>query len=162
MRRILLLAIAVTIASAVSCAPSQSRPKDDPIASVQATDSEMNAAIAKARESLPKFFERWKHPGPGESDFNLKLKFTEGDNVEHIWIGQLEGSPGRITGVVNDTPENIHSVKLGQRIPIPEDRISDWLYLRNGKMVGNWTVRALFKKMSPEEVKSMKARLADP
>ncbi len=45
---------------------------------------------------------------------------------------------------------------------IPEADISDWLYMRNGKMVGNYTLRALFKNMSPEEVREAKKRLGEP
>ena len=46
-------------------------------------------------------------------------------------------------------------------IPVPEDDISDWLYMQNGKMVGNYTLRVLFKQMSASEVEKYKAMLAD-
>jgi len=34
--------------------------------------------------------------------------------------------------------------------------------LRNGKMVGNYTLRVLFKQMSKEEAEKYKQMLADP
>lgn len=164
--------MAAMIVVAVSCAPKgdavKSEPTkvdlrdEEPITEVSANDSEMSAAIAKARSTLPAFYARLKHPGPGETDFSLKVKFTEGEDTEHIWVSELQGPPGKMTGTINDTPEYVHSLKLGQRVPIPGDKISDWLYILNGKMVGNATLRALFKTMTPDQVKEAKGMLADP
>jgi uncharacterized protein YegJ (DUF2314 family) len=36
------------------------------------------------------------------------------------------------------------------------------MYMRAGKMVGNYTVRPLFKSMSAEDVAKVKNTLADP
>jgi uncharacterized protein YegJ (DUF2314 family) len=36
------------------------------------------------------------------------------------------------------------------------------MYMRNGKMVGNYTVRPLFKSMFAEDVTKVKSMLADP
>jgi len=56
----------------------------------------------------------------------------------------------------------VHNVKLGDRIELPEADISDWFYMQNGKMVGNYTMRVLFKKMPADEVAKYKAILAEP
>jgi uncharacterized protein YegJ (DUF2314 family) len=56
----------------------------------------------------------------------------------------------------------VRKVKLGQRIEIPEADISDWLYMRDGKMVGNGTVRPLFKHMPAAEVEEVKRMMAEP
>ena len=40
--------------------------------------------------------------------------------------------------------------------------ISDWLYLRDRKMIGNQTVKPLFKQMPAGEVEQLKAMMADP
>ena len=45
---------------------------------------------------------------------------------------------------------------------IPEADISDWLYMRDDKMIGNQTVKPLFKQMSADEVKQLKSMMADP
>ena len=141
---------------------SCSKPSDDRVTSVSADDPEMNAAIANARSSLPKFWQIYEHPEHGETDFCLKVKITDKKSVEHFWLVDIETNSQGIFGTINNDPEFVHDVKFGDRIRIPEPDISDWLYLRDGKMVGNYTVRALFKKMSPAEVEQMKKRLADP
>ena len=53
-------------------------------------------------------------------------------------------------------------VQRGQRIEVNERQISDWTYLRAGKIVGNYTMRPLLQRMPPEEVARYRAMLADP
>jgi uncharacterized protein YegJ (DUF2314 family) len=153
------LAIAV---SAGGCSKKGGQSSKDGFAIVEDNDPDMAAAIAKARASLPRFWQRFEHPGPGESAFCLKVKITDEKGTEHFWVNKIERSGDRIFGVINNEPDIVKVVKLGQRIQIPEADISDWLYMRNGKMVGNYTLRALFKTMTPEEVARHKKRLADP
>jgi uncharacterized protein YegJ (DUF2314 family) len=143
----------------VGCSSGPSR---DPVTSVAEDDSEMNAAIAKARASLPSFWQKFDHPGPGETDFALKVAIKDSNGTEHFWLVDLERKDGNITGTINNDPEIVKTVKDGDRIPIPEADISDWMYMRNGKMVGNHTVRALFKSMSPADVENVKNMLAEP
>ena len=134
----------------------------DPVHSVDENDAEMNAAIAKARDTLPQFWEKFDHPGLGETNFCLKVKIQDGKAVEHFWVNNVEKKDGKISGEIGNDPEMVHNVKLGQRIDVPEPDISDWLYMRDGKMVGNYTVRVLFKQMSPDELAKIKAMLAEP
>ena len=122
----------------------------------------MNAAIAKARSLLPDFWQAYdKHPH-GESDFALKVKITDKDDVEHFWVINLERKDGKVYGTINNDPDLVHNVKPGDRITIDDADISDWLYMRDGKMVGNYTLRALFKKMPADDVKKYKQMLAEP
>jgi uncharacterized protein YegJ (DUF2314 family) len=52
-------------------------------------------------------------------------------------------------------------VQRGQRIEVNERQISDWMYLRAGKIVDNYTMR-LLQRMPPEEAARYRAMLADP
>lgn len=139
-----------------------SKSKQDQVIDVSADDPEMNAAIAKARETLPQFWETFDRREHDETDFALKVKITENKEVEHFWAIDIKKENGRIRGTINNDPETVHNVKIGQRITIPEADISDWLFQRDGKMVGNYTLRALFKKMSPAEVEQYKKMLLNP
>jgi uncharacterized protein YegJ (DUF2314 family) len=156
------LITAVFLLTLVLFIHSCSRSSEDKIISVEDTDVEMNAAIAKARASLPEFWAKFDHPAEGESDFCLKVKITGKEGVEHFWLGDLAKTNDALYGTINNDADIVHSVKLGDRIQIPEADISDWLYQRNGKMVGNYTLRVLFKQMPAKEVTKLKAMLADP
>ena len=154
-----LLAAGLLVTGLASC--SKSANNSDTIG-VSKDDSEMNAAIAKARASLPQVWQVFEHPEHGENDFCLKVKITDKTEVEHFWAADIERTNGIIKGTISNDPEFVHNVKNGDRITIPEADISDWLYMKDKKMVGNQTLRALFKEMSAEEVKKYKAMLADP
>jgi len=145
-----------SIVSLVGCS------KRDATINVDDDDPKMLAAIAKARETLPQFWAKFDSPQPGEDNFCLKVKIRDGKEVEHFWAEKLEKKDGKIFGSLANDPDLVHNVKLGDRIEIPEPDISDWFYMRNDKMVGNYTMRVLFDHMSPSEVAKYKALLADP
>ena len=122
----------------------------------------MNAAIAKAQETLPQFWQAFEKRENGDEDFALKVKIQDGENVEHFWVVDIERKDGKLLGTISNEPEFVGNVKMGQQISIPEADISDWVYTHDGKMVGNHTLRALFKHMPAGEVEKYRQMLADP
>jgi len=136
--------------------------KRDKVVNVEENDPEMLVAIAKARESLPQFWQVFEDRGRGESDFALKVKITDKNGTEHFWATEIERKDGRTMATINNDPNIVASVKLGDRIEIPEADISDWLYMRDEKMVGNETLRPLLKRMPAEEAEKLEAMMADP
>lgn len=134
----------------------------DKTVNIDDDDPEMNAAIAKARETLPDFWMAFDRKDTNESTFALKVEISDKAGSEHFWLNNIEKENGKIFGTINNDPNIVRTVKLGERIEIPEADISDWLYERDGKMVGNFTLRVLFKKMPPAEVARYKRMLADP
>ena len=82
--------------------------------------------------------------------------------MEHFWLTPVEPKGGRIFGVINNDPETVKTVKLGQRIEVPEPDITDWLYIREGRMIGNYTLRAMFKTMPPAEAEAFGKKLGEP
>ena len=136
--------------------------RGDKVVIVEPDDPEMVAAIAKARETLPQFWTTFAQPKSDETHFCLKVKITDKHGTEHFWADNIERKDGKITGTINNDAEIVKSVKLGDRIEIPSADISDWLYERKGKLVGCYTMKAMFKKMPAKEVDEFKSRLADP
>jgi uncharacterized protein YegJ (DUF2314 family) len=134
----------------------------DKTISVKDDDPEMEAAIAKARETLPQFWQAFERQDPSESKFALKVRIADTHGTEHFWAIEVERRDGKIMGTINNDPNIVASVKLGDRITIPEADISDWLYLRGGKMLGNYTIRPLLRKMSPQEAERYKKIMVDP
>jgi uncharacterized protein YegJ (DUF2314 family) len=156
---IAVLAAAFVLPLLVSCSRSSS---GDKTINVADDDPEMLVAIAKARETLPKFWDAFERRGRNETDFALKVKITDTHGTEHFWATGIERKNGKTSGTIDNDPNIVRTVKLGERIQINEADISDWFYFRDGKMVGNQTLRVLFKEMPPAEVKRYKAMLADP
>lgn len=134
----------------------------DPVIDVSADDPEMNAAIAQARELLPHFCQVFENPTQGESDFSLKVRIEDGDNVEYFWVTDVRRDAGKIHGVIANEAIRVRNVMLGDEIEVVDDSIADWLYWRDGRMVGNFTLRALFRHMPDEQVEKLKAMMAEP
>ena len=153
---ITLVILAVVLALFTACS------KRDKVINVADDDPEMLAAIAKARDTLPEFWKVFDKPEHGESGFSLKVKITDKRGAEHFWVTDLQKQDGKIMGTINNDPDIVASVKLGDRIEVPEADISDWLYMRDDKMVGNETIRPLLKKMPADEAKKLKSIMANP
>ncbi len=153
---ITLLIIGVSVALLTACS------KRDKVINVETDDPAMVAAIAKARETLPQFWQVFEKRDRGESKFSVKVRITDTRGTEHFWATDIERRDGKTMGTINNDPNIVRSVKLGDRIGIPEADITDWLYLRDGKMVGNHTLRPLFKQMPKAEVDRLKEMMADP
>lgn len=136
--------------------------KRDKVVNVPDDDPEMIAAIAKARATLPQFWQVFEKRERGESGFALKVKITDTKGTEHFWATDVERGDGKTKGTINNDPNIVARVRLGDRIEIPEADISDWLYLRDGKMVGNETLRPLLKRMPAQEAEKLKQLMANP
>jgi len=154
--QITLLLLGVSLSLLTACS------KQDKVINVESDDPEMNAAITKARSTLLQFWQVFEKPEHGESDFSLKVKITDKKGTEHFWATDIKRRDGKIMGTINNDPNIVSSVKLGDRIEIPEADISDWLYMRDGKMVGNSTLKPLLKQMPAAEAERLKKMMADP
>jgi uncharacterized protein YegJ (DUF2314 family) len=155
------LLLALALAAILPNAPAGGQ--QDRVIPVPNADLEMRAAIAKARASLPQFWEALAHPRPGETRFALKVAVKEGKHTEHLWLNQIvRFDDGRIVGTVADTPEHVSIVRLGQRYKFTADNISDWMFRRYGKIVGNETMRVLLKYMPAQEAAQFRAMLEQP
>ena len=135
---------------------------DDHTISVAADDPEMLAAMAKGHETLPNFFEIYENPKNGESDFSLKMKISDGDLVEYFWMINLKREGGKLYGEIGNDPDIVANVKIGEKMEILDDQVVDWLYIRNEKIVGNFTIKPLLKHMSESEAKEYREMLYEP
>ncbi len=112
----------------------------------------MHKAVIEARETIREFIKALKHPAPGQEDFEVKKAFTEGNQVEHIWISDVQIVGHHLfQGRVDNQPRKITGVKVGQIVTVNPKEISDWLYVDNGNLVGGYTVRVHYNELSPKE-----------
>ena len=111
----------------------------------------MHNAVIEARKTVRQFIKALKHPAPGQEDFDVKKAFNEGNQIEHIWISDVQIVGNHLQGRVDNQPRKITGVKLGQVVAVYPKEISDWLYVDNGKLVGGYTVRVHYNDLSPKE-----------
>jgi uncharacterized protein YegJ (DUF2314 family) len=132
------------------------------LTTVSSENEAVNAAIAKAREALPVFFRRLNNPERGDSGFRVKLVYDTriAKRTEHLWAKDVvRVGSDKISATIDNQPKDIPDLAHGQRVTVPITQISDWLYVRDGKYRGAYTVRALLPFMKPGEAAKMKERL---
>ena len=129
---------------------------------VEDTDPEMAAAIAKAQETLPQFWQTFDQRPRGESNFVLVVRITDKGRIEHFFTTDVARRDGKTMVTISNSPKIVASVKLGDRIEIPESDITDWHYMRGGKYVGMFTMKPRFKHMPADQVEQFKKAMSDP
>jgi uncharacterized protein YegJ (DUF2314 family) len=157
MRNTVIPLLALLVASGCKHHPSQ-----DKVVMVNADDSEMSAAMAAARSKVAEFWRRLDKPADGETGFSVKVPVTDPNGTEYFWLTNLSLAGGKVAGTIDNDPNIVKTVRTGQRIEMAQDSVVDWLYMRDGKMYGNYTVRPLLKTMDPAEAQQLKAIMAEP
>jgi uncharacterized protein YegJ (DUF2314 family) len=136
---------------AVILAGCKKKSPADKVTYVPDDDPKMNAAMEKARSTVNTFITVLRAPKPGQTSFSVKMAFTDGSNTEHIWLSPVSYDGKVFHGTVNNEPEKVKSVKMGQKVSIEPAKISDWMYVENRKLVGGETLRVLRAGLSPSE-----------
>jgi uncharacterized protein YegJ (DUF2314 family) len=132
----------------------------DEVARVANCDPVMAAAMHKARDTLPDFLALAAAPKPDMDGFAVKIPIRDhpGDDAEYFWIDPFRNDNGHFSGRINNKPESVRSVKLGQTVKFEQSDIVDWMYLDGNKMKGNYTACALLKSAPRQEVEEFEER----
>lgn len=112
----------------------------------------MNAAIAQAKATTGNFVQAIHAGKPGTSGFGVKKPYPiPSGGSEHMWINVSEEKDGVIKGVIDNDAEETKAVKLGDAVVLNLSEISDWKYEDGRKLIGGYTIRYMFGKMSPSQ-----------
>jgi uncharacterized protein YegJ (DUF2314 family) len=118
-------------------------------------NSRMKNAVRQARRTVGVFIKALRHPAAGQGDFEVKKPFRQGDHVEHMWLADVSFKGNRFHGIVDNVPRKIKGLKMGDRVSVNPDEISDWAYVENGRLVGGYTIRLLYTALSSERRKAL-------
>lgn len=130
----------------------------DPVTLSADDDAEMNAAIAKAKETLPQFIDALSNPKSNQSSFSLKMAFRDAGQIEHMFVDAPKFSEGKFTGRLANTPQWVKGLILGQTVEGTADDVSDWMFAQDGKLVGGYVLKLQLARYSPEEREILRLR----
>jgi uncharacterized protein YegJ (DUF2314 family) len=116
----------------------------DEVVPVATGNHTMSEAINQARASISEFFKAFNNPQPNQTDFLIKACFEEGDEVEHIWLSDLDFKTRIATGVVANEP-CIRTLSYLERVQFLPDQITDWMYREDRRLVGGFTTKVLLR-----------------
>jgi uncharacterized protein YegJ (DUF2314 family) len=161
------IAVAVVAVLGVRLAtplPAARAEDQSPVVNVPSADVEMAAAIAKARATLPTFWASYENPKPSETGHSLKVRFRYRTvDGEHIWMADVKKlADGRYSGRFANEPRYLPGKRAGDLVEFGEADISDWMFLRNGKIVGGETIRPLLKSLPKADADALRARMETP
>jgi uncharacterized protein YegJ (DUF2314 family) len=114
-------------------------------------DHELEHAVKNARHSLGFFIAVLGAKKSGDTGFEVKKAFVDGNDVEHLWIGDLSYDGQNFHGRINNRPVDVHNVRLGQPVTVSPREVSDWMFVKNGKLMGGYTTRVLYARLSPQD-----------
>jgi uncharacterized protein YegJ (DUF2314 family) len=114
-----------------------------------------------ARETLPDFFRRLFRAAKNESGFRIKCPFRadsgSGFSTEQLWLSDIGFRDGTYYGILDSTPLHIAGMRRGDTISFSADEITDWMYIRRGKIIGGHSIKYLLEQI-PEEQRNEEQR----
>jgi len=123
-------------------------------------EEEMEAAIARARMEVDSFIAELAKP-TGDNH-SVKVPITDGDDTEHFWLVNVSYANGQFAGTIDNEPGIVTNVRIGDKRQVSKGEISDWMFMRDGKMYGNYTLRPLLAAMPEDEAEKYRSMLAEP
>lgn len=125
---------------------------------VENDDEKMELAIEFARSSfeIPLQLQRDGKLG----DYYIKAALEDDEYVEHFWLIQCSHQGRFFSGIIDNDPQFVSGAFLGQEVAVRDSEISDWMFMANGLMWGNFTLRAAVMSLPPDERDQLLASLA--
>ncbi len=80
-------------------------PVKDHVVLVKSENADMLRAVAHARATLDGFLALAAKPPAGATGFRLKVRFSEGSQVEHMWVDDFVATPHGFSGKLTNEPE---------------------------------------------------------
>lgn len=119
-------------------------------------DKAVNKAIQDSRKTVGTFIAALQSPKQGQEKFSVKKPFREGKMVEHIWLTNITYDGSLFHGQVGNDPVDVKNIKLGDNVTVPSKEISDWMFGDKGKLVGGYTIRVLYNRLSAADKEQFK------
>jgi len=122
-----------------------------PVAEVEQSDKEMERIAENARRALPTFFRNLSRPEAGADSFFIKYPISGDDEgIEQVWLGDIRVKDGVYYGRLANTPSLAAGNKKDKLITFDPDKITDWMYIQDKKIIGGQSIKYLLEKI-PEE-----------
>jgi uncharacterized protein YegJ (DUF2314 family) len=112
-----------------------------PVKIISDDDPRMKAAVAEARSRWPEFVEAFQKKDC--ENYAVKAPVTGNGNKEFIWIEVKGLEPEYIHGTLGNDPVNLGNLKFGDQVEVPLKDLNDWVFVRDGKPTGMFTLKVL-------------------
>lgn len=141
----------------VSCQPAAPTPV--PISTFTDPDQEFEKAVRQAQDTLYVLRQAFLAPKPSYSFMSVKVRFATDEGTEDMWTEPV------------DLLDNVYTVRMvegvtlklkahpDRLVEVSPEEIIDWMILeKDGTVLGGYTLRLEYQRLSPEEQKKYKQR----
>jgi uncharacterized protein YegJ (DUF2314 family) len=133
-------------------------PKNKPDTLMEEFDeATMDAAITKARGSVEEFITALA--AQSAESYSVKAPIHEGEKTEHFWIVDVTYKDGTFSGTIGNDPGIVSTVKFGQKWELKKEEISDWMYTKDDRIYGGYTIDPLLDSMPTDEADALRKQL---
>jgi uncharacterized protein YegJ (DUF2314 family) len=125
------------------------------------TDKDLAQIAEEARNTLPGFFRQLTRADTKEEHFCIKYPFKadegSGVNMEQVWLTDIHFKNGIYYGFLASAPRHLSGMKKGDKVMFDTDTVTDWMYVRGGRIIGGDSIKYFLKKI-PEDQRSDEER----
>lgn len=131
-------------------APRITREGKQDVVGVTKGDLAMDAAIARARASVDTLVNRLRNSSQPLLA-QVKAPFGSGDQIEHMWVGNLSYDSRALHGRLASDPVWNSALHRGDSVRLLPQDISDWTIVEGGVLLGGYTIHELRRRMPAGE-----------
>ena len=148
MKRVFIFVICFFL-SACSPAPTQI---PTPVATTPLnSDVEMEAAFQQAQNTLDSFIQKIGTSPPNRTLVAIKVRFVLPDSsTQDLWVDQITYRADAFHGIMGDDIPSLR-LSIDDKVTIARKDIVDWMIVEDGKLIGGYTIRLAFQRMSSEQ-----------
>jgi uncharacterized protein YegJ (DUF2314 family) len=134
-----------------ACSPVRT-PSPTPVLPTQLnSDLEMEAAFQEARDTLDSFIQKIGTSHPDRTLVAVKVRFVLPDSsTQDLWVDQITYQNDSFRGTMGDDIPSLR-LSIDDKITIARKDVMDWMIVEDGKLIGGYTIRLAFQRMSPEQ-----------
>jgi len=124
-------------------------------------DRKIEQIAEDAQNTLPGFFRQLTRADVKEEYFCIKYPLKADDdsgvNMEQVWLTGIHFKNGIYYGYIASAPRYLSGMKKGDKVMFDTDTITDWMYVRGGRIIGGDSIKYLLGKV-PEDQRSDEER----
>ncbi|WP_452232648.1 DUF2314 domain-containing protein [Lacinutrix sp. MEBiC02595] len=102
---------------------------------IDSNDKLLNETKQTAELNLPYFISEFKNKENSETDFFAKVKITENENIEHIWVQLLDLNEDNSIGLLSNVPTNFKELKYLDTLTFNINKAEDLMIMRNDSII---------------------------
>lgn len=134
---------------APSGVPARGFDPETRLLTTDARDQAVNAAIERARGTVPQLLQRLNDPPPGLTYVGVKVRLGDPNGEgEHIWLYDVTYADGEIAGKLTENAQLFPKFRAGDMVRVQPQEISDWMIVENGWACGGFTTRIIAEEMT--------------